>query len=781
MPLLKNVSTPPLVRLYLATCLAAGCAGPGSSAQCVPGLVVACPCPEAVSGTQQCTTEGTFGECQCEPQLDASPAADASPDGQACPPGTTGVDGECVDDVFIGDVGGSLIECPPQLMAAVRAPVNIVCGFICHGNRAPGHDYDGTLGDPVFAPVAGTIIERISDQPARPANPDTDSSCEWKGSQLGWCCGHGFGNYLVIKDRKNRLWWIGHMRRDTVAVNVGDVVVAGQRLGAMGNSGYTCSPGGDGSHVHVSVKVGTTWTDFTSCLTGPAVEAPAIECRDTDGDTYGIGNECDSQDCDDTMPNYQSWDATHAGCLGALQAGATCADRDGDGAYAGANCPTPDEDCDDFDSNSTTGCGPCSCPDGDGDGHVSATCADPDCRFRGDCNDTRTDIHPGATEVCGNSVDDDCTGGDATCPASCSCTDADGDGFHSQACTDVDCPARTDCNDLLGGVHPGATEVCNNGLDDDCTGGDMTCPALCSCGDADGDGYYPQSCSDPDCPMRTDCNDGASNIHPGSAEVCGNGLDEDCLGGDMPCAPACSCVDSDGDGYYPLTCSDLDCPARSDCNDSSPGVHPGATDICANGVDEDCSNGDCGPTCGDGVCAVSEDPQNCSADCSPVFLDQSRLGRTTNGGCASTSSGWHPAGGIVYWTYATTCPLPTVHTPATYGYEYGRWSFRIRKTGRYKVLVKIPPSGAACNFASSSYVTGAQYMLVRPDSFGVVYQVNQRANIGAEATVTASVAINAGEAALYLYDSVTDIANCCECATTRRVMFDYAKFEWVGP
>jgi hypothetical protein len=122
-----------------------------------------------------------------------------------------------------------------------------------------------------------------------------------------------------------------------------------------------------------------------------------------------------------------------------------------------------------------------------------------------------------------------------------------------------------------------------------------------------------------------------------------------------------------------------------------------------------------------------------------------------------------------------------VHTPATYGYEYGRWSFRIRKTGRYKVLVKIPPSGAACNFASSSYVTGAQYMLVRPDSFGVVYQVNQRANIGAEATVTASVAINAGEAALYLYDSVTDIANCCECATTRRVMFDYAKFEWVGP
>lgn len=41
-------------------------------------------------------------------------------------------------------------------------------------------------------------------------------------------------------------------------------------------------------------------------------------------------------------------------------------------------------------------------------------------------------------------------------------------------------------------------------------------------------------------------------------------------------------VDIDGDGYN----------YSSDCNDTNPGIHPGAADACGNGIDEDCSGAD---------------------------------------------------------------------------------------------------------------------------------------------------------------------------------------------
>ncbi|MFH1463092.1 MAG: lamin tail domain-containing protein [Pseudomonadota bacterium] len=54
-------------------------------------------------------------------------------------------------------------------------------------------------------------------------------------------------------------------------------------------------------------------------------------------------------------------------------------------------------------------------------------------------------------------ANDDCTG-------SVSTTDADGDGYDSIA------DGGTDCDDTSATVHPGAVEICDNGLDDDCDG-----------------------------------------------------------------------------------------------------------------------------------------------------------------------------------------------------------------------------------------------------------------------------------------------------------------------
>lgn len=55
-----------------------------------------------------------------------------------------------------------------------------------------------------------------------------------------------------------------------------------------------------------------------------------------------------------------------------------------------------------------------------------------------------------------------------------SCTDADGDGYYAEA----DCGTASDCNDLDPSIHPGASEIKHDGLDQDCNGWDLTIEVL---------------------------------------------------------------------------------------------------------------------------------------------------------------------------------------------------------------------------------------------------------------------------------------------------------------
>ena len=84
----------------------------------------------------------------------------------------------------------------------------------------------------------------------------------------------------------------------------------------------------------------------------------------------------------------------------------------------------------------------------------------------GDCNDHDAAIKPGATENETNLVDDNCDGraDESATGASTNTVDADGDGFS---------PATGDCDDRVGkgeSIHPGAAEICGDGLDNDCDG-----------------------------------------------------------------------------------------------------------------------------------------------------------------------------------------------------------------------------------------------------------------------------------------------------------------------
>lgn len=108
----------------------------------------------------------------------------------------------------------------------------------------------------------------------------------------------------------------------------------------------------------------------------------------------------------------------------------------------------------------------------------------------------------------------------------CGCNDSDADGHVGVLC------GGDDCEDGVGAAHPGGTEVCD-GYDDDCDG---TLPP--DEVDGDGDGVIP---------CAGDCNDRDPQIAPGLPEVCGNGIDDDCQGGDEPC-PASTGEDDTLDG-----------------------------------------------------------------------------------------------------------------------------------------------------------------------------------------------------------------------------------------
>ena len=164
----------------------------------------------------------------------------------------------------------------------------------------------------------------------------------------------------------------------------------------------------------------------------------------------------------------------------------------------------------------TCGAAP-TCTDGDGDGWGNPGSSACSAGLATDCNDANAAVNPGATEIPGNGVDDDCN--PATPDSSCS--DLDGDGYGSPASATCAHP-QLDCNDGNASVNPGATEVPGNGIDDDCNA------ATSDCKDLDGDGYGNPGSAACTNGSAADCNDGSASVTPGATEIPGNGVDDDC-------------------------------------------------------------------------------------------------------------------------------------------------------------------------------------------------------------------------------------------------------------
>ena len=179
-----------------------------------------------------------------------------------------------------------------------------------------------------------------------------------------------------------------------------------------------------------------------------------------------------------------------------------------------------------------------------------------------ECDDNDPNAFPGAPEVTGDGIDQDCNGSDTVaCYAD---ADLDGVGVNQVVlASDGDCNdpgeslANDDCDDNDPNNFPGNTEVCDS-QDNDC---DLTVDEGF---DGDNDGFT--SCAG-------DCDDNDPTIYFGATELC-DGLDTDCdptteaVGGE---------VDTDGDSV--LSCSD--------CDDNDANNFPGNAELC-DGQDNNC-------------------------------------------------------------------------------------------------------------------------------------------------------------------------------------------------
>jgi hypothetical protein len=219
-----------------------------------------------------------------------------------------------------------------------------------------------------------------------------------------------------------------------------------------------------------------------------------------------------------------------------------------------------------------------------------------------DCDDSNTNVNPGAQEVC-NGIDDDCdTFIDEEDANSCLLfyRDQDGDTYgltsDSRCLCDLDGLYNTntdgDCNDANDQINPGMNDVCND-VDDDC-----------NAGTADGSGE------------ATPLNDRQSGVCDSSEKSCTAGnwvndysgiatyeepneltcdtLDNDCDGAVDETLLTLYYRDQDGDLFGNIADSQEVCSQppgyvenNTDCVDNDDQINPGMVEAC-NGIDDNC-------------------------------------------------------------------------------------------------------------------------------------------------------------------------------------------------
>ncbi|MCB9689546.1 MAG: hypothetical protein H6735_31200 [Alphaproteobacteria bacterium] len=339
----------------------------------------------------------------------------------------------------------------------------------------------------------------------------------------------------------------------------------------------------------------------------------------SNGDLNCTGNReglaTDLIDCDDGNPaiNHAATEIVGNSVDDDCDGGEICfLDNDDDGARVNTQRVSADSDCTD---------------------PQEGTLLDPQ-----DCNDNNPAINPAATEIPGDSVDQNCDNREVCY------TDADDDnartgttfttGAGDTNCTGANEGQATDpidCNDTDATISPFATEDVGNNLDRNCDGQELCYPDV----DDDGDRAASGTVLSPD----TDCNDAnegrandpidcddstatrASSNSESDPAYIANGVDNNCDGQELCYRD----VDNDGARHQTQTVvstTDADCDdngeeyaaSEVDCNDNDNTTYPSATEIVGNEVDNNCD--------GRELCFVDVDNDNYRPNNTSTVLSQ---------------------------------------------------------------------------------------------------------------------------------------------------------------
>lgn len=319
---------------------------------------------------------------------------------------------------------------------------------------------------------------------------------------------------------------------------------------------------------------------------------------DTDGDGFSVEEDCDDTNADINPGAEEICDGLDNNCDGTADEGVQTTfygDADGDG-FAGDTlsieaCEAPagfyDEatDCNDLDAATNP--------------EASEVCdgADNDCDELVDDDDDSLDTSTQSAFY--TDADTDGYGDDATAMMACSAAsgqvavggdcddgssdvnpetvwylDVDSDGYGLATATTQSCEQPsgyvadgTDCDETNAAINPGAAEICDpDDVDENCNGSaddadstiDMT-SYLTFYADSDSDGYGDADTTLERCDApsgytddATDCDDDETAVNPGAAEVCDDGVDNDCSG-DAPECGLNGTYDADADADVTLS------------------------------------------------------------------------------------------------------------------------------------------------------------------------------------------------------------------------------------